>query len=437
MNGIWFDGIHSYDDLHLILSKVNIPPASAKTTYVDIPGSDGSVDLTEAQGEVKYKSRGCSFTFTAFPQDDFEEKKTEVSNCLNGKRCKITLDKDPDYYYEGRCIVNSFASNKKLNQIVVNATVSPYKMKNTNTVVNVNLSGQDSISTAFGNPLHLNDISPVTHTLDLKVGGMTYNDGTTLASSPATMVECVGKNTLVIPDAVQALDAYGEGISESAYNYIDWEKKQYVKCVGKVDLGTMGWSYDDTNTRFASSTLDGIVKSGARDTELLMVGYEVKSNHEDFDSTWDKVVYVYGSRIYIHDSAYTDADAFKTAMSGVSLIYELETPEVTDISSMLTAGGLTSVYPVTNLSTDGAVLDVTYFNVNHTPKEVALSNSRKLVVPTVECSDDNTVIEFDGNVVTVNAGTHKIFDLQLKEGLNHLTITGFGTVKITYQEGDL
>lgn len=135
MKGIWFDQVHSYEDLNLVLSEVKIPPATAKTNFVDIPGGDGSVDLTEALGEVRYKDRACKFTFTVFPSDDFEEKKQEISNLLNGKRCKITVDKDPDYYWNGRCSVDEYSSNKNLHKIVVGATVAPYKLKTNQTTV--------------------------------------------------------------------------------------------------------------------------------------------------------------------------------------------------------------------------------------------------------------------------------------------------------------
>lgn len=135
MNGISFDDIHSYYDLNLVLSKVNIPPAKAKTNFVNIPGGNGSVDLTEALGEVKFSDRDCEFTFTAFPGDDFEEKKREISNLLNGKRCKITLDKDPDFYWIGRCFVNKYKSSGMVHTVVVDATVSPYKLKQEETRV--------------------------------------------------------------------------------------------------------------------------------------------------------------------------------------------------------------------------------------------------------------------------------------------------------------
>ena len=137
MKGVRFDDVHSWYDLNLVLSKADIPPAGAKTTFVDIPGGNGSVDLTEALGEVKFKDRTCTFTFTVFPQDDFEKKKKTVSNLLNGKRCRIQLDKDPDYYWEGRCVINNYESDRNLRKIVVTATVAPYKLRMNPTVVTV------------------------------------------------------------------------------------------------------------------------------------------------------------------------------------------------------------------------------------------------------------------------------------------------------------
>lgn len=136
MKGIWFDNIHSYEDLNLILSKVDIPPATPKEIYIDIPSGDGSVDLTEALGEVKYTDREATITFTVLPQDDFEQKKKEVSNLLNGMRfSQIIVDKDPNYYWVGRCKINEYASDKNLHKIVVGAVLAPYKLKVGKTIV--------------------------------------------------------------------------------------------------------------------------------------------------------------------------------------------------------------------------------------------------------------------------------------------------------------
>lgn len=144
--GIQFGNIHSFYDLDLILSSVDIPPAKPKETYVDIPGADGSVDMSEANGEIKYSDRtGAKFTFYMNPAGDlsesaWEEKKKKVNNLLNGLRCNICLDKDPDYHWQGRCTVNEHSSNKKLRKFVVGARLAPYKLKNEVTRKSVTLA---------------------------------------------------------------------------------------------------------------------------------------------------------------------------------------------------------------------------------------------------------------------------------------------------------
>ena len=140
--GVYFDEIHSFYDLDLILSSVDIPPAQPKTFFVDIAGSDGSLDLTEAHGAVKYNDRDITFVFTAspaIPTSDWEEHRTTVCNALNGRRCKITLDKDDEYYYSGRLSVSGINVNKRLRQITVKARVNPWKLKQFQTVVEVAL----------------------------------------------------------------------------------------------------------------------------------------------------------------------------------------------------------------------------------------------------------------------------------------------------------
>ena len=147
--GVSFGDLHSFYDLDLILADVSIPPASPKTTYVEIPGADGSVDLTEAHGEVKYSDRtGAKFTFYMNPAGDlsefaWEEKKKQISNLLNGLRCNITVDKDPDYYWQGRCTVNEHSCNKKLRKFVVGARLAPYKLKTNVTSVFVPFCGKN------------------------------------------------------------------------------------------------------------------------------------------------------------------------------------------------------------------------------------------------------------------------------------------------------
>lgn len=139
MKGISFGSIHSYHDLNLILAPFVPSPAKPQTNFLEVIGRDGYLDLTEANGDVKFHSREFTFRFTTAPDDEmtFDERVAFVSSHLNGRQFKITLDRDPGYYWLGRCTVDKYAQNKIIGEIVVKATVDPYKLKQGATVVTV------------------------------------------------------------------------------------------------------------------------------------------------------------------------------------------------------------------------------------------------------------------------------------------------------------
>jgi phage-related protein len=134
--GTDFGGVHSNTDLHLIQQSVDIQPAEPKLNMVDIPGADGSKDLTEKPGgRVVYKDRTLTWIFALYPGENWHDKHRQVSNALNGRRCKITLDDDPDHYYLGRLSVKKYNTDKAVRQITVVATCSPWMLKQELTIV--------------------------------------------------------------------------------------------------------------------------------------------------------------------------------------------------------------------------------------------------------------------------------------------------------------
>lgn len=140
------------------------------------------------------------------------------------------------------------------------------------------------------------------------------------------------RNTLPIPDEVKALDGYGWGINESIYNYVDWEKKQFIKNVERLDLGTVAWKiYQE---RFYSIVSD---KKESGDN-FICDKYETKKS--GLPSMNDLTITGNNSNryVYIRDDGYTDITAFTAAMSGVMLYYELAEPVITDISHLLPDG---------------------------------------------------------------------------------------------------
>lgn len=169
-----------------------------------------------------------------------------------------------------------------------------------------------------------------------------YNAGEVV--SAGTEEVAVGDTAYQIPEAIRNLPGYGWSAG-TARNYVDYENKRYVQCVGSVDLGTLTWMKTSSQSVgdyfYASVSAIGFKRLGAFGItvhNILCSKYiTVARNPNAFV---DKTIVLDGdsiavSQIQVKDTAYTDATAFKQAMSGVMLYYELANPIVTDISSLI------------------------------------------------------------------------------------------------------
>ncbi len=156
MHGVTFGNIHSYNDLGLILAPFTPSPAPIKEQYLDIQGGHGQLDLTEKFGRIFYDNRELEFEFYIKPDDDktFDQRVSLVSNALNGKKCKITLDRDNEYYFNGRCSVNEYELDKRIGKIVVRAVCTPFKLKQELTVHAFTLSSVEKTVTVENGKMH-------------------------------------------------------------------------------------------------------------------------------------------------------------------------------------------------------------------------------------------------------------------------------------------
>lgn len=168
-----------------------------------------------------------------------------------------------------------------------------------------------------------------------------YNAGEVVSAGVTDVT--VGDTARQIPEAIRNLPGYGWSAG-TAKNYVDYENKRYVQCVGSVDLGTLDWELNMTsavgNHFYAPAKHLNFKYLGAFGTTIynaLCSKYRTvaRSSNVFVDKTLtiDGVTVV--SQIQVKDTAYTDATAFKQAMSGVMLYYELANPIVTDISTLI------------------------------------------------------------------------------------------------------
>lgn len=141
-----------------------------------------------------------------------------------------------------------------------------------------------------------------------------------------------------IPEAIKALLGYGWSAG-TAKNYVDYENKRYVQCVGSVDLGTLSWRVGDS-VSFETFQLKGqkLTKNYDIAPNILCSKYPTKTQNELWGKTNVTGITTNANVdgcVHVNDTSYTDATAFKQAMQDVMLYYELATPIVTDISTLI------------------------------------------------------------------------------------------------------
>ena len=165
-----------------------------------------------------------------------------------------------------------------------------------------------------------------------------YNAGEVVRTGVTEVA--VGDTAYPIPEAIKALPGYGWSAG-TARNYVDYENKQYVQCVQSVDLGTLSWVAGvGGKVSFQTSQVTGqkLTKNYSVPPNIICSKYSTKTQNElwgHINVTGITADANTDGYIDVNDTSYTDATAFKQAMQGVMLYYELETHIVTDISSLI------------------------------------------------------------------------------------------------------
>lgn len=131
------EGVDTWNKFHIVPEKrPSVDPPELKSNEVDVPGSDGILDLSEApQGYPTYKNRTGSWDFIVMndfcqpveKRDEWFTVYSNVMNYLHGRVFRIILEDDYTYFYEGRLEVESFESENYLSKIKIKYNLKPYK----------------------------------------------------------------------------------------------------------------------------------------------------------------------------------------------------------------------------------------------------------------------------------------------------------------------
>lgn len=177
-NGVTFGEKHTINDWDLLMTSKSIGEATPKTNYLEITGRDGSIDLTEALGEVKYSDRNISFEFDMFQKSsNWWSLKKDIANYINGKKLKVILDQDPNYYYYARLQVDNFSNDKTVGHISISGTAEPYKYKKDITTVTKTVSAGNTYTYTNGRKSVV-PILTLSEPMTITFNGTSYSLGT-------------------------------------------------------------------------------------------------------------------------------------------------------------------------------------------------------------------------------------------------------------------
>jgi hypothetical protein len=242
------------------------------------------------------------------------------------------------------------------------------------------------------------------------------SEGTTVSNK--TFYPMLNKGSTALPYApyvehtlpISAEVRPAHGINNEVYDYLDFGEQESVKRVGVVDMGTLDWSIKETGSAYAPyfySHVSDIKYFGNFYTVTpVILSSLFTTTTRSLDSFIDKCVTVDGvdgvvQQVQIKYADYTDAASFKAAMSGVMLYYELDTPEVTDITDLITVDN------VINVESCGAITPVNEYNYA-VPSEITYYTSdnvseiigAKTVVGDLVGTAQRAISDENGNIIS-------------------------------------
>lgn len=131
-HSITFGDKNTWDDWHLVpTSRPAMEPPDPRTSYVEVPGASGSIDISEAlTGSILFNNRKGSISFYVMNgYGEWYHRYSEIMNYLHGQRMEVFLEDDPTYFYIGRFRLNAWNSEKDRSQITIQYELEPYKVE--------------------------------------------------------------------------------------------------------------------------------------------------------------------------------------------------------------------------------------------------------------------------------------------------------------------
>jgi hypothetical protein len=186
-----------------------------------------------------------------------------------------------------------------------------------------------------------------------KVGGMTYRDEETNTLKSAKVTAITSTNhTLLIPEAVRAIDGYGLGVNANHYNRIEWRNGRVYhiqECVPIASKTLKAVDYGYTNITYYALPKSNTVDKGNTGTNIIASDFTTDTGAA-INGSWDnisRIGAVLGAATYdwywFGFAVGTTLAEAQAVIDDCEILVVLAEPIETDITDLLTADNFIEV----------------------------------------------------------------------------------------------
>lgn len=158
----------------LTANSVQIGAPEPKTTYIEIEGANGVIDVSQAlTDDIKYNPRPVSIGFTSREKNWI--KNVEIQNLMNsifnGTKRKLYID---DWYLEGR-FINEQSIDDGFGKYTISADCYPYRMNAYIDTKKYTVSSTLDCTIDYKDSMNVCPNINVSDNMSIVIGGNEYN----------------------------------------------------------------------------------------------------------------------------------------------------------------------------------------------------------------------------------------------------------------------
>lgn len=150
----WFDNYSTWDHWRCILTRKDVTPPQPKTSFIELDGMNGTLDLSEAlTGEVTYHNRTVTATFWTCEGTRCDRTRllASITAALHGRKMKIYEPDDHDHYFYGRVMITQQKNTRAYAEFSIQAVCDPWRYERNEHRSVINVTSEEPTEWSFHN----------------------------------------------------------------------------------------------------------------------------------------------------------------------------------------------------------------------------------------------------------------------------------------------